>query len=109
MDGIKYDQNKLRWDLMPELAEKEVVKVLTHGSLKYDDDNWAKVDNLKQRYFAAMRRHVSDWRLNEKYDKESNYHHLAHAICCLIFILQTELEEDNAEEEKDNHYTPGGY
>jgi hypothetical protein len=108
MDGKKYDEGKLRWDLMPELAEQEVVKVLTHGSLKYDDENWRKVFPLKQRYYAAMRRHISKWRLGKRYDEDSKTHHLACAICSLIFILQTELEEDDASCKKQP-YIPGGY
>jgi hypothetical protein len=92
-EGVKYDIGKLRYDLFPVLSEKEVVKVLTFGAAKYDDENWRLIDDLKRRYYAAARRHMEAWREGEINDTESSYHHLAHAICCLIFIMTTELEE----------------
>lgn len=91
-EGMKFDAGKLRYDLMPVCADREVVKILTFGAAKYADDNWRKVDNQKKRYYAAARRHIEAWRGNEMLDVESGYHHLAHAICCLIFLMTPELE-----------------
>jgi len=94
VEGVKNDNGKLRYDLMPVLAEKEVTKVLTFGAAKYDDDNWRKVDNQKSRYYAAARRHMEAWREGDTMDDESKCHHLAHAICCLIFLMTPEMEEN---------------
>ena len=92
-EGIKYDTGKLRYDLLPAIAEQELVKVLTFGANKYGEENWRLVDNHKKRYYAALRRHVNAWRLGEQIDTESGYHHLAHALCCLVFLITPELEE----------------
>ncbi len=88
MEGVKHDQQKARWDLLPMDPIKEVVKVLTYGAQKYDDENWRKVDNQRSRYYAATMRHIIAWWQGEKLDPESGYSHLAHAVCCLIFLME---------------------
>lgn len=93
MEGQKHDQDKPMWNLLPWLAQTEVVKVLTFGAQKYDDDNWRKVPNPKKRYLAAAFRHMVAWATGEKLDPESGLHHLAHAICCLMFLLEKDVEQ----------------
>lgn len=85
--GRKDDQGKARWDLLPAEPIEAVVEVLTFGADKYGDWNWTEVPNGKDRYYAAAMRHIDAvWRLDEIVDKESGLPHLAHAICCLIFL-----------------------
>ena len=38
--GLKLDFDKLRWDLLPIECVEEIVRVLTFGAKKYDDNNW---------------------------------------------------------------------
>ena len=90
MEGVKYDAGKLRWELLPIAPIQAVVGVLQYGSLKYADENWRKVTPFRSRYFAAALRHIFAWWQGEKIDPESGYHHLAHAICCLIFLMEGE-------------------
>jgi hypothetical protein len=92
--GRKDDAQKARWDLFPFRALEEIARVLTYGASKYNDDNWRKVPNLRRRYLAAAFRHVVAWRLGQLRDPETGLHHLAHAACCLIFILAAELGFD---------------
>ncbi len=87
MEGRKFDSGKPRWCLMRWEQLIEVVKVLTYGSNKYDDNNWMKVPNGRERYFDAGMRHATDWWKGEKLDHESGLHHLAHAICCFLFAM----------------------
>lgn len=94
MQGIKYDQEKTRWSLLPMDVMDTVVRVLMHGSRKYEDNNWMKVIP-KERYYDACVRHISAWQQGEKMDQESGLPHLAHAICCLIFLLWHDNNEDN--------------
>ena len=93
MQGIKYDQDKDRWDLVPWAEFKEVVKVLTYGAKKYKDDNWQNIEDPKKRYLAACQRHITAWIIGEKLDQESTFHHLAHAICCLLFLMWFDSKE----------------
>ena len=85
--GVKYDQEKLRWDLLPIEEVEEVVKVLQCGARKYADHNWKKVPDSKRRYFSAALRHIFAWWRGEQMDPETGLHHLAHAMCCLLFAF----------------------
>jgi len=90
--GFKLDQGKLRWDLVQPLVLEEYVKVLTFGAKKYAPNNWRKVDDQKSRYFAALMRHIWAWWRGEQRDPETGFHHLAHAMCCVAFLAEPELE-----------------
>lgn len=41
MNGVKYDQEKPRWSLLPWDVLEWVVKVLTFGSKKFTEQNQA--------------------------------------------------------------------
>lgn len=89
--GVKSDNNKRRYSLLPAGTINEVVDVLEFGSAKYADDNWQKVDNARTRYYNAALRHIDSWWDGEVKDDETGKHHLAHAICCLMFLMWFDL------------------
>lgn len=91
--GKKFDEGKLRYDLIPVKALREVVKVLTFGAKRYGDNNW-KITKPESRYTAAAMRHGEAYRDNEIHDPDSGLHHLAHRICCDLFLLQIDLEKE---------------
>jgi hypothetical protein len=93
-EGRKFDQGKPRYGLLKPEALEEVVKVLTYGAQKYSPDNWKHVEGMRDRYFDASQRHTWAYRRGELRDVESGYQHLAHAICNLIFLLQSDLDEE---------------
>ena len=98
MEGKKFDNEKPKMYLLPPKALIEVSKVLTFGAQKYDEENWRKLDNLQNRYTGGALRHLFAHMDGELNDPETNYSHLAHAICCLLFKLEIELEKDSKEE-----------
>jgi Domain of unknown function (DUF5664) len=87
--GVKYDKDKLRYDLIPPEALDELAKVLTFGAAKYADRNWEKGMNWGRVFGAAMR-HMWAWWRGEAKDPETNYSHLSHAITCIAFLLTYE-------------------
>ena len=93
MNGVKYDADKPRYELLPVGPIEETVKVLTAGAKKYDDHNWRKVDRQRPRYYAAALRHIFAWWRGETHDPETGLHHLAHAMCCLIFLMEGDKSE----------------
>lgn len=103
--GRKFDSGKLRYDLIPVLAQEEVVKVVTLGAEKYDPENWKRVPEGRRRYYAAAMRHMEAWRKGEKQD-EIGTHHIANAISNLMFILEKELQgiEDVTEQTNEESY-----
>lgn len=97
-EGRKFDSSKPKMYLLPPKALIEVSKVLTFGAEKYDEENWRHLDNLQNRYTGGALRHLFAHMDGELNDPETNYSHLAHAICCLLFKLEIELEKDSKEE-----------
>ena len=97
--GIKYDSEKPKMNLLPPKAIVEISKVLTFGAAKYDAENWRKLDDLQNRYTAGALRHIFAHMDGEELDPETNLSHLAHAMCCLLFKLEIELEERTKETE----------
>lgn len=85
--GVKYDGGKLRYSLLPKGTLDEVVKVLEFGANKYAADNWQKVPEARTRYYDAMNRHVQAWWNGETTDPETGCNHLAHAVCCSMFLM----------------------
>jgi len=86
-DELKRDNGKPMWDLLPFGPIRMIVDVLTFGAEKYGPEQWQDVPDAKRRYFAAMMRHIDAWWSGEIFDEESGQHHLAHAGCCLLFLL----------------------
>ncbi len=98
MEGKKFDSEKPKMYLLPPKSMVEISKVLTFGAQKYDEDNWRKLDNLQSRYSGGALRHIFAHLDGELKDEETNYSHLAHAICCLLFKLEIELEKESKKE-----------
>ena len=90
--GRKFDGGKLMYGLLPPLALEETVKVLTFGAQKYEPDNWQFVPDSKRRYFDALQRHLWAWKQGEQIDQESRLPHLAHAMCCLMFLYEHDVK-----------------
>lgn len=85
--GAKHDQGKLRMDLIPVYPLRQWAEVLTFGAEKYEDRNWEK-DIAWSRVYAAAQRHLLAFWDGEDKDEESHLPHLAHAMCCLSFLLE---------------------
>jgi len=90
--GKKYDHGKPMYGLLPPKALRSAVDVLTFGAQKYEIDNWKHVDDSIRRYFDAAQRHLWAWKEGEQNDSESGFHHLSHAICCLMFLYEHDTE-----------------
>jgi hypothetical protein len=97
--GMKYDGGKARMALLfdgcPNALEA-VGQVLTFGAQKYAAHSWQTVPEGDERYKSALLRHLLAVGKGEVIDPESNLHHLAHAACNALFILELELRKQNA-------------
>ena len=91
--GTKFDNEKLRPSLLPIESLEVVTKVLMFGSAKYSDHNWKIVPNARARYIDAAMRHLMAVVREEENDAESGLSHVAHCICCLLFVLWFDIKE----------------
>lgn len=85
-EAIKNDEGKARISLVPPEAIYAMARVLTHGATKYADHNWRKGFKWSRLLDAAMR-HLLAFQWNEDVDPETGESHIAHALCCLSFLL----------------------
>ena len=84
--GVKFDQGKLGFNLLPWDAVIEIVRVLDYGATKYDARNWEKGMDWSRPESAAYR-HLTAWSMGESLDPDTGLSHLAHAACNLLFLL----------------------
>lgn len=84
---MKFDTDKIRYDLVPPKAIQHLAKVLTFGAKKYKPNNWRNNTDLS-RYEGALLRHFEAYRLGELTDDETGMPHLAHALTNLVFLLE---------------------
>lgn len=98
--GVKHDEGKPRMDLLPPEALREIAAVLAMGAQKYDAHNWRK-GFAYSRLIAAALRHLFAWVGGENKDPESGKSHLAHAACCLMFLITFEQTSTGT----DDRYT----
>lgn len=87
-EGKKYDGDKPMPRLLPPSALLAISRVLTFGAKKYSPDNWKHVVGAKDRYLDAMFRHLLAYNKGELVDPESGESHLAHLMCCALFLLE---------------------
>jgi hypothetical protein len=86
-EGTKHDEEKPRTDLLPIDPMMDIAEILTFGAKKYSDRNWEK--GIKwSRVYGALLRHMFAWWKGQDLDPETGKSHLAHAGCCIMFLLQ---------------------
>lgn len=102
--GVKYDEGKVQYSLIPPYALQAVARNLTVGLRKYPSkNNWQLVPNAKEKYLDALMRHLESYRRGVKYDPESSVpdmHELSAVIANAMFLLEFDLNP-NLEEVKE--------
>ena len=85
--GLRYNQGKLRFDLVPPFAQEKYVSILTSGAKKYGDRNWER-GMAWTKVIASAKRHLHAIEMGEDVDPESGELHSAHAMCNLAFLTE---------------------
>ena len=91
-EGVKFDNGKVRLELLPPELLFAIGTILTFGAIKYTDRNW-ELGMKWSRVFGAMMRHMWAWWRGENKDPETGYSHLWHAGACLAFLIAYEERE----------------
>lgn len=83
--GMRFNNGKLRWGLVPFSALEGMVKVLEYGCLKYSPHNWKKGLSVIQ-ICESLQRHLYAFLEGEDIDEESGLHHKDHILCNALFL-----------------------
>ena len=83
--GLRYNNNKLRWGLVPQSALEPMVRVLEFGAQKYDDHNWKKGLSITETC-ESLKRHLDAFMEGEDNDPESGLSHIGHIQCNALFL-----------------------
>src|SRR5258708_39855322 len=111
-EGTKYDQGKLRFDLLPVKPLGLVAEVYTIGAKKYADRNW-ELGIQWGRVFGALLRHAFKWWGGERRDPDGQ-HHLASVVWCALALMEYEETHQELDDRKvitkaepENYTGPG--
>ena len=86
-EALKLDKGKEPLSLVVRSALLEEADVMGHGVTKYGRDNW-RLGMKWSRLTDAALRHITAFNEGEDLDPETGLHHLAHARCCLAFLIE---------------------
>lgn len=90
-NGVKKDEGKARFGLLPYDVLAAISRILTQGAKKYDDRNW-ELGIEYERVFSGVQRHLTEWwnaNLNGTdgiNHADGNESHIDHAITGLMFL-----------------------
>lgn len=99
--SLKLDSGKLPWYLFPWDAASKIVEVLAFGAKKYAPRGWEQGIEYS-RVFAALQRHMIAWWNREDNDPETGLSHLAHAGCCILFLLAFSVRGQMDKDDRPN-------
>ncbi|VEJ45237.1 dATP/dGTP diphosphohydrolase domain-containing protein [Bartonella vinsonii] len=91
-EAHKNDAGKSRVELIPPSTLIEIGRVLEFGAKKYGANNWRNGIDWSRLHGAALR-HLLAWFDGESKDVESGLSHLAHAACCILFLMESEAKQ----------------
>lgn len=95
--GLRYNEGKVKWGLVPHSALVPMVKVLEFGAKKYAPFNWQKGLSVSE-ILESMQRHLYAFQEGENIDPESGLEHIGHIQCNALFLawmLQNKPELDD--------------
>jgi hypothetical protein len=96
-NALKFDTDKLPVNLLSTEALMQITAVLKFGAEKYSPNNWRN-GFFWSRPLAAAMRHIMAFNNGEDKDVESGLSHLAHAACCIMFLLEFEKTHKNLDD-----------
>lgn len=102
---LKYDGGKLRWDLMPEEALAEILKVFMYGAQKYSDWNWFDngEDAAYSRLYNSAERHLKASKQGRDFDEESGLRELGHLGCNILMLMALQMAGKGKDDRRKLH------
>lgn len=85
MKGDRYNDEKLKWGLIPYKALEPMVDVLMYGAKKYSPWNWTKGLSWVETSESLLR-HIYDFLDGKDKDDESKLLQVGHILCNALFL-----------------------
>ena len=97
--GRKFDDGKLRYDLVDPFALAWLVSTLTYGATKYAAYNYRNFtkEELREKYYAGMMRHLEAFRMGQNDDPETGIPHVAMMSFGAMVLTETFAPRDLGE------------
>lgn len=91
--GLRYNEGKLRYDLVPTSASEALAAVFTYGDKKYGVEAGGTYRNWENGLrwldvYASCQRHLESFKSGKDYDPESGLLHIEHAMANLAFLKE---------------------
>lgn len=83
--GLRFNEGKLRYDLVNPEAHEGMVQILTKGAQKYAPRNWEKGMEWSK-ITSSLKRHLAAYEKGEDYDPETGLLHADHIACNAHFL-----------------------
>lgn len=85
-EGLRYNDGKVRMDLLEPWAIEKLAEVFTYGAKKYADHNWLKGMSWSK-ITASLDRHLSAYKHGVDFDEESGLLHAQHVAWNAMALL----------------------
>jgi len=91
-EGLKFDDLKLDWSLLPLEFVEDMVPVFALGEERYTYENWRKDfgPNYQRRFIAALKRHLREVEKSgplARNEKDGDVYHLAQIAWNALALL----------------------
>jgi hypothetical protein len=85
--GLRHNEGKTRYDLIPTFAHEQFAKVMTFGSKKYAERNW-ELGMKWTKVIASLERHLAEVKKGVDFDSETGLLHAAHIMTNAAFLTE---------------------
>lgn len=85
--GLRYNQGKPRFDLLPRYAMSALARIMTRGAEKYAERNWEKGMSWGW-VLASLKRHLDAYERGEDFEPESGELHMGHVMANAAFLTE---------------------
>ena len=96
----KFDKGKPPVQLIEPKFLLDLADILGFGAEKYGPNDWKNniPEDVVERTYGSIQRHLLFWKSGQIFDKESNMNHLLHAACQIMMLYwYTGMKEKNDE------------
>lgn len=102
-EGLRFNEGKIRYDLMEPFATQELARVFTEGAKKYAEHNWLK--GMKwSKVLASLKRHIAAFESGEDFDSETGCYHMAQAAWNALAIVSYYRHYPQGDDRLLKHY-----